>query len=88
VEGEGQVSEAELRKLFNQHGFDDEVIRLAEIGHKYWRENKFSDQPSVRAAHLKATPTFWNMNGGAMDMFLMIAKGIKQELDAQRVRQG
>jgi hypothetical protein len=74
------VTTSEMRALFNKHGFDDETIRLAEAGHTYWRENKFSDQPSVRKAHLEATPTFWNMNGSAMDLFLMVAKGIRAAL--------
>jgi hypothetical protein len=67
----------ELRELFNANGFDDEVIRLAEIGHAYWREHKWENDPRMHKVHLEATPTFWNMNGSAMDMFLMIAKGIR-----------
>ena len=73
----------ELRKLFNANGFDDETIRLAEIGHSYWREHKFEKEPHLHKVHLEATPTFWNMNGSAMDMFLMIAKGIKETLASQ-----
>jgi hypothetical protein len=78
----------ELRKLFNANGFDNETIRLAEIGHSYWREHKWEKEPHLHKVHLEATPTFWNMNGSAMDMFLMIAKGIKAALASQPAPSG
>lgn len=70
----------ELRETLNRHGFDDETIRLAEAGHTYWREHKWENDPHLHKAHLEATPTFWNMNGSAMDMFLLTARGVREAL--------
>jgi len=79
----GPLTIEETRTILNSHGFDDEVIRLAEVGHRYWREHKFEGQPRLQKIHLESTPTFWNMNGSAMDLFLMTARGIQADLLAE-----